>query len=606
MKSIGLHLPPAGTVNKATFDTSHRGIEKWLEELPRASVGNCAKILFAVLHETNTQKIGVPERTRLLEALREPVHYVNHSMLKYYLGTAFPLPKKNKKIADANREIYLKMAIGYAIAIEDLLTRSSLFLDKQMLTMLIHRALSYFIGVLITTYQIYSLIPPGVWYNIHKLYEFSERKKIHTTNITDTEIPHQKKTSIRDEYIRILLLSLSSPNHLYQGEVDNVFHNLEQWTDLAKLTTAAGNKDTEQVAVMLNSDEPPQHLKIERAVITDANFRIIDTSALLGMIDMEMQKENEDKATNTFILINKPEARLSRDLLRRLRISWGMFSKRAYARKERNTRMEITIGLSATHVAILESVYNINGGVDTHENDDSQLIRLVNAKTEYSSREVKSETDTSPDVWDMIYEQGKLQMVPSGSSQTASYLSDESSTVYCTTDSWTLSNESAGGYCIKCSANCGNSTQVGELVGLKISNNIRDSWSLGIIRWMQNYGEGGVQIGGQFIGRGAIPVGISKAFGDEGHGLQSALLIPGIKATGRPGTLITHATYYRIGHIVTLHLKLQTLKIKLLREYRETGLYSEFEYEQVLEKTVETGDESQPEAEDFNDVWKSL
>ncbi|MDH5573072.1 MAG: hypothetical protein OEY89_15025, partial [Gammaproteobacteria bacterium] len=308
---------------------------------------------------------------------------------------------------------------------------------------------------------------------------------------------------------------------------------------------------------------------------------------------------------------------LSHDFLRRLKISWSVLGKRVYSRKDRNSKLDIIIGLSATHKAMLRQVYDEDGHIDSHNSDDSQLIRMVDAQSKYQAKTIKSETDANPDVWEMVYDTGgRIRMTPDNilSVPSSTPIKSENTKVYCTDDNWMLINESAGGYCMQCDTSCGSNIRVGEIIGITTDDTNKDEWSLGILRWMRTYGDTGVKVGGQFIGKGVIPVAVSIAYDNSGNNnsvsLQRALLVPAIRAIGKSSSIITHTSRYRIGHIVNMHLKLKIVQIKLTRENILSGLYSEFEYEQV-NKTLITHDEfdSQDVSSknvDFKDVWSNF
>ena len=78
-------------------------------------------------------------------------------------------------------------------------------------------------------YQSYSPFLNKHWGELHKLYRFAEKRKLLKTKINDELHSYVTKTSVTTEYARILLLSLSSPYHLRQGESGKVFDALERW-----------------------------------------------------------------------------------------------------------------------------------------------------------------------------------------------------------------------------------------------------------------------------------------------------------------------------------------------------------------------------------------
>ena len=606
-KSIGLQLPQRHKPGKDAFDTRPRAVEKWIESLPRASVGRCAQLIYAVLKETNRLEVKHKDRVRMLEALREPVQYVAQAMQKHYIGTTVPLPDKKLKIAYATQEIYLLMAIGYKIAIEDTLS-GSLFLDKKHLTSLIHRAITYLSRLLLTTYQVYEPIPENIWSNLYKLYSHAELLGLQKTVISDNQHQYIDKTTIRGEFIRIVLLSLASPYHLRHGEVANVYVNLERWMGMVNLNRIKNDKLPDgNFIIDLESDNAPCYIALVDMDGLGDNTIVLDTHALTETVYGELQK-SEEIFSRTLIRVNMEKANLSHDLLRRLSTSWGAIPDRIHKRKECNANIKIAIGLSATHQAILNFANAHDNFSQQVAADDSQIMRVIETQSRYNAKNVSHATDNQPDVWEMVFDHGKLELI--NAKAVGSALADMPNNVYCTMDGWKLLNQSASGFCVQCKTNCGHCLQVGEVVGLSPSGGTSpEHWTVGVVRWMKTENGQGVTAGGQLLGRAAIPVGITMAV-DAGskERVQRGLLLPAVKQLARPSTLITHPGTFREGAIIHVYLPAGTIEMKLKREYDSVGLYNEFEYQQL--SAVSTGNQAEAEHTDdndkFDDVWSSI
>lgn len=242
--------------------------------------------------------------------------------------------------------------------------------------------------------------------------------------------------------------------------------------------------------------------------------------------------------------------------------------------------------------------------------DDSQILRVVETQSRYQAREVEHAADEISDIWEMVYTQGKLQLVSSQAEPDLVKGNAESrKDMYCTLKDWTLVNQSEDGYCIHCDADCGNSVQVGEIIGLQpVRVGPTAQWTIGIIRWMQNEGKHSVRVGGQFLSRTAIPVGISTTIESAGdQQIQRALLLPSVKAMGRPSRLITTGGTFRVGVIAKIYLETGTIKAKLTSERARVGLYYEFEYEEISEHTSVADSVGLRDSDkEFEDVWSSL
>ncbi|MDH5396494.1 MAG: hypothetical protein OEW97_09465, partial [Gammaproteobacteria bacterium] len=201
-KNIGLDVPTRTLPDKTAFNIRPRKLSNWIDALPRANLGETAKQIYIILHQTNQLAYPYQDRIRFLETLREPVDYVTRSMKKHFIGISLPLPDKSHKIASITKELFSCMATGYKIALEDTLANNLMIFDKKHLAMLTHRSLSYMGQNFLTSYQSYSPFADKYWDELHKLYAFSEKKKLLKIKIRDEQHPFIDKTSIATEYAR--------------------------------------------------------------------------------------------------------------------------------------------------------------------------------------------------------------------------------------------------------------------------------------------------------------------------------------------------------------------------------------------------------------------
>jgi len=607
---IGLEIPERVKPNKTSFDSRPKNVENWVELLPRASVGRCAELIFNLLTEVNQLEIRYKDRVYLLESLRDPVQYVSQAMQKHFIGARFPLPKKSQNIAHATRKIYSLMATGYKIVIEDQI-KSSLFLkDNNLLSKNIHRSMTYLSRVLLTTYQVYAPLPNSIWLDLNKLYAYAEKNKLQRNQISDVQHQYIKKTSIGGEYLRILLLSLAAPNRLHHGEVDHVYVNLERWMQLTKLNKITENDDTSyDFVVDCNNDKPPSHFSLNKD-IDSKNIRVFNTDTLTQELYDELQL-SEEIISKTLVTIKMPTAKLSHDLLRRLIVSWGPIQERKYGRINSNANVSVSIGLSAVHQTITMDLKN-NLPVDLLNIDNLSVDDVMASQSSFNAKDVIDVKDTGADIWDTVYEQNTIAYKnekPNSSGEG----DDKKVTTYEQSQDWLIANYSEGGFNLKNLNENSNNIQVGEIIGFKMSINEDEieQWYVGIIRWMSTIGRQGVEIGGEFLGASAIPVGVSLLVDDsDNKQVQRALLIPGINSINMENSLVTFLSNYRVGAAINIQINKTKLSVKLIREEDDIGLYQKFEYELLdakrSPKPKENDTKETPDNKDLDDVWSIL
>ncbi len=605
--AIGLEIPSRIKPGKDSFDSKPKNVELWVESLPRASVGRCAELIFNLLTEVNSLEIRYKDRVYLLESLRDPVQYVSQAMQKHFVGARFPLPKKSQNIAHATRKIYSLMATGYKIAIEDQL-KSILFLkDKNLLSTNIHRSMSYLSRVLLTTYQVYAPLPKNIWRDINKLYGYAESEKLHRNQISDVQHQYIKKTSVVGEYLRILLLSLAAPNRLHHGEVDHVYVNLERWMRLTKLNKIVENDSSSYDFVIdCDKDKPPSHFTLSQDTSSD-NVRVFNTDALTQELYDELQL-SEEIISKTLVTIKMPTAKLSHDLLRRLIVSWGPIQERKFGRVNSNEKVSVSIGLSTVHQTILSDFKNKPipelFNIENQSSDD-----VLANQSNFGTRSVIDVKDTGTDIWDTVYDQNSIAYNDTNSKN------DNGTKVntYEQSQDWLISNYSEGGFNLKNLNENSNKIQVGEIIGFKLglSEDDIEQWYVGIIRWMRTIGRQGVEIGGEFIGASAVPVGVGLMIDDiEAKQVQRALLIPGANANNQDNSIITFLSNYRVGASINIQINKSKLSVKLMNERDDLGLYQQFDYEIIdAKRTTKSDGTAQKEStvkKDMDDVWSIL
>jgi hypothetical protein len=620
-KSLGLSVPARQKPNNKSFSTRPKKVEAWLASLPKANLGETARLIYKLLQETNKYDIPHKERCQFLEQLRETAHYVTNAMRKHFFGITYPLPQKNQKIAAATREIQLAMATGYKIALEDALKCNILFQEKKHLALLTHRAISYTSRMLVTSYQIYAAPPENTWKELNLMYRLADEKKLLTISIADFYLFLEEKSTIETEYMRAVLLSLSSPYQLRQGEVGKIFNSLERFAQDVELTPYQGKQHASPQGLFALNIENGHQPGILQQVLTADNadsLRVINTDILTNRLRREII-ETEDVVTSTITSLDMGRPDLSHDLLRRLLTSWALESHRTFPRNSKREEVHVTTGLSAIHLSLNQA------RPDLKQDQSKEFIRSA----EYETSSVENVTDEKPDVWNMVYPTGsaaqltqivteeleqntkKVQPVDAKLSATETKLSEKLNTgkVNEYLDNWVIINESANGYCLKYNADGEARAQVGELVGVRrrISNHSW-KWGIGVIRWLKFSIQRELELGIEMLNPDAAAIGMRPAIDDDMLDLQRTLLLPSITAINQPATLVTGPAPWRIGNKLVLNILGQNFNVILTHQVQNTGLFAQFQFE-FLDKTAKK-EKIKPQGsnrdQDFSQVWSSI
>ncbi len=568
---IGFALPDQHKPGRDSFDTKPRKVEAWISQLPMGNVGETARQVFGALHESNRLRISWDERYRLLEALRAPVGYIGQALHKRFTGLTFPLQPKTQRIANLATELYSEMALGYKIAIEDMLARSFLFRDRKALTIMLHRALRYLNRVLLTTYQVYSQQPRETWADLHRLYRYAEERRLHQSSVTDKEQEILPKTSIATAYKQALLLALATPYRLRQGEVSVIYAALEIWAHLAQLTpyTPGANPETPLFVTHLGSNEEPSHLAFNHFQCDDGQCRLID----LERLTVTVQEERDLIAGGTTTeLKHRLGGSLSVDLLRRLGMTWGVPPKRGFYRSNKSSKAEVVVGLTSVHRALglVSALRSI-----TLLNNDSGPENLFSKTSQFSSRVVAAESDVKEDVWDVFKPKPKSQ--PGQPQQTAP------KTPPLLMQTWEVRDESGGGYRVARSGSDTLGVQVGDLIAVRPLTDTHDAnWVIGVVRWIRHSGPEELEMGVQTIASRSRPAA-ARARQNDGKltEFQRIIGLPEIKDPPQPQSLLAPPLLFSVGTTLLVQFDHTEHRLMLTGLLESTGSFSKFTFEDL-------------------------
>ncbi|GMR16127.1 MAG: hypothetical protein BMS9Abin31_0435 [Gammaproteobacteria bacterium] len=611
-KNIGLDVPSRVLPDKNAFNIRPRKLASWIDALPRANLGETAKQIFTVLHQTNQLSYPYQDRIRFLETLREPLDYVTRSMKKHFIGISLPLPEKSQKIASITKELYSSMAVGYKIALEDTLVNNLMIFDKKHLALLVHRSISYIGLNFLTAYQSYSPHSDQDWGELHKLYKFAEKRKILKSKIRDDQHAYIEKTSVATEYARILLLSLASPYHLRQGESGKVYGALERWLNQPIIHALnAGDEGSNKFVDDLAQPHAPMALSLAltKDIVDPGTLRIIDTFEIAEKLEREL-RNTEDVGASTITSIENINPDLSHDLLQRLLIAWAMASKRHFPRASKNEKVKITIGLSAAHQFITQKAQAMDNG---------QYTNKYNHRAHFESTEIKlnlkDPAAASNDVWGLLYpsevttgleplveqelslqDPNTINIEPTQQTEAKQYQADN----------WLIINESAKGLMINNKDELKNKAQVGELVSIRRQRADRpERWSIGVIRWLKFNPDKSLQMGIETLNPNSAAVGI-RAASTPNAPLQRTLMLPELINLKQPACLITSPVPWREGNKIVINMLGKEIPATLTKSVQNTGLFSQFQFDINSQDKPEEKTKKVEKEQDFNQIWSSI
>ena len=586
-----------------SFDTRQAQVQEWVAGLPLANTGESSRLLFSALAETNALDFPAEQRFRMLESFDTPVRTICEAMKTHFVGKTFPLTDRSRQIVQLSQALMTRMAAGYRIVVQESGDRRGLLADNKQAAIASHRALSYLGETLLRAYQVYAPYPAGVWHQVHGLYQHAQANDFAHSIVKYPGDDRAHGTSIEDAYKRILLLALACPYRLRQGEVEQVYEWLHDWSQHATLEKLATTNNPNGLFVAnFASDDPPTYLVLHDTRYNQESCRLLNATRLADVVrDVGNQWHVQTRRT----------PKVNEQVLRRLMLAWGVMPKRRFSRSQRHSTAMVAMGLSAAH-------YYISGEVALGECENGKdADRLFSRPAHFEASDTADRQGQPPDLWEMG--EGHLPRETRQGAYGRQYLDfalpDEhdaalaqpgTGPVY-QTHVWKMINVSAGGYRLLWDSNEGSQAQVGQLLGLRESADA-DSFhlSLGVVRWMKHSEELGLELGVEMLSPGAVAVGTKTVKAGGAEYLRS-LLLPAVESIGQPATLLTPALPYHAGDVMIVNSHGTEARVELTKLVENTGTFAQYQFRPLDSRSLAAeamGDAT--DAADFADLWLKL
>jgi len=191
---------------------------------------------------------------------------------------------------------------------------------------------------LLRHYQLYQEPPATLWRDSHLLYWIGEHQQCLDEPVAAAFEPKPAST-LRGLYQQMLLLALSNPFHLDEGECLTLFSALAPLAALARLQAWDEEDDTEGPVVDLSESQACLSFE-QRIEGKTANLRRFELGALL-------------------IALHEPaplQSMQERQLLERVRQHWLGRQQRRHERAELDGQCSLLVGLPAIHAQLLDKL----------------------------------------------------------------------------------------------------------------------------------------------------------------------------------------------------------------------------------------------------------
>lgn len=189
---------------------------------------------------------------------------------------------------------------------------------------------------LLRHYQLYQEPPPSLWRDSHLLYWIGEHQECLDEPVAAAFLPRPAST-LRGLYQQMLLLALSNPFHLVEGECPLLFGALAPLAGLARLVPWDEEEEVDGPTVDLSESQPCLGYA-QKPDGSRAYLRRFELGALL-------------------IALHEPaplQSAAERQLLEQVQHHWLGRQQRRHQRAEHDAACSLVVGLAAIHAQLLE------------------------------------------------------------------------------------------------------------------------------------------------------------------------------------------------------------------------------------------------------------
>ena len=444
--------PPPG------LELKPRAVKRAIEALDLNIPFESGRAILRMVAPMASVQVDADARLEILEACRVAAAPVLAELESTYTSAQLPLPPGPRSALGLARELVTGLATGYRIVAVE--SSGKLLATKKSVGSLLHRAVQLTLARLVAAYKSYTPVPSATWAEMHELYLRAEE-----LGVARDALAGEPDGSIANLYLEGMLLSLTDPYRLAQGEAEGVLKLLRPLRGCATLQQSrpASNPGGHFI-VPCDTDKPPKPSIGKMDDTGGANWRLLDANPVVAKL-----QQAREAAARAGTGMKKAEVALIAKLVR----LWGDPPKRTSRRDPGRNTVAISMGLDGVaHFVSLER--KVDGA-----KQDEMLKRGITMPM--APLPIDDQAEPIP-----VFE-------------------------------WDIVNESAGGLRVCRQGRTEQPIAVGEVAGIKMHG--RAHWAIGVVRWVTVFEHGGMEFGLQFLAPIARKVIVSTWGAPSGTGL---------------------------------------------------------------------------------------
>lgn len=471
-------------------------------------------------------KLNSISRFGAMEILRPAVLNIIEGLTAIYDKSTIPLSLEEKNCARNVSKLIEYTSRGYELVVieayDEMVATDNEENSKLSIKLGVQRAILTLGLLLLETYRLYLPEPVYIWSDLHGLFKLAEELGIDKDHIKKDAGDPDLGLSIKQAYMKTVLLALFNPYHLGIGEAANIYERSGRWANFIKMEPIEDRfKAKEHFVVDLDSNYGPYYLfKAMGDEKTPDNGQVIDIISLVNILEKQIESLNSNinKVGEKSLSIEKEQ----RDMYIRLK-------KALYPRRERTTpripvseKISVVEGFNACH-------YYISGEKQFDDN-------LVINNTELTGKDLEDEKIDEAVIWNQV-------------------------------------NESEEGLALSCDRVSEMQLANGELVAMNMEEANR--WSIGAIRWLKNKDDGTSEFGVQIMSSSARAIAVKNTKGED-QTAKRGVLIPDVDPFKEAATIIVPSRFIDAGMVVAIKTDSRLINVKIMELVEATGYYERY------------------------------
>jgi hypothetical protein len=247
------------------------GCSRWLKTVPLINAATAHRALTTRLVALNAVEIDPEERLAIMEALRQPVVYVQSEIARGFSGQPMPLRPEARDAFRAVVALWDQLARGYELCLQGL--AGNVFAS---VTLALQRGLDCIARKMLDHHVAHLVVPASTYASLHRLYRLAEKLQRAAEKVPDPLFQANELTSCTRTWVRALLLDAANPREKRPRQVLLVNRLLERW--VPKIVVLAQPPE--------KPGHPPLYVDLDkssgvlRTATVDGGVRVLDTTAL--------------------------------------------------------------------------------------------------------------------------------------------------------------------------------------------------------------------------------------------------------------------------------------------------------------------------------------